>query len=83
MCSYITERIAVSGGGKGPAGWGRITHATVYYDHPYFSPEEHTLNVDFVNEAAGAGSRIAVELNAESARLLAERILSTLAAAGG
>ena len=28
------------------AGWFALTHATVYFDHPYHSPYEHTLNID-------------------------------------
>jgi hypothetical protein len=39
------------------------------------------LNIDFVNEAQGAGARIAVELNEQSARTLVEAILAVLAQA--
>jgi hypothetical protein len=40
----------------------------VSYDHPYDLPLEHALNIDFVNEAAGPGARVAVELSVEAAR---------------
>jgi Family of unknown function (DUF6295) len=80
MCSYVTEKADVSGSGKGPDGWFPLSHATVYLDHPYYSPLEHTLNIDFINEAAGPGARVAVELSPESARELVARIQSVLQA---
>lgn len=79
MCSYITEQIALTGSAKGAAGWMAVDTATIYFDHPYFSALDHTLNIDFVNAAAGAPVRVAVELSAESARELAEKILAALA----
>jgi hypothetical protein len=82
MCSYKTEKIAVSGSGKGANGWFRLSHAVTYFDHPYHSPYAHTLNVDFVNEAAGPGARVAVELTEESARALIGSIEAALSAIG-
>jgi hypothetical protein len=81
MCTYLTEKIGVSGSGKGAAGWMTLTDATVYFDHPQHSPAEHTLNIDFLNPAGGPSARIAVELTAESARALAKAIETTLEAA--
>src|SRR5579864_8882640 len=63
MCSYVTEKTAVEGSGKGPDGWFELSHASVYLDHPYFTPLEHTLNIDFIREDAGAQARVAVELS--------------------
>jgi len=80
MCSYITEKAAMSGSGKGPDGWFQLSHATVYLDHPYFTPLEHTLNIDFIDEAAGPSARVAVELSPDSARELVARIQAVLAA---
>jgi hypothetical protein len=82
MCTYETAHLEVAGSGKGPAGWFRVTNATVYFDHPFHAPAEHTLNVDFVNPGLGPSARVAVELEASSARTLAEAILSTLARQG-
>ena len=79
MCSYITEQLAVEGSVKGPIGWMRVDTATVYYDHPYHAPLDHTLNIDFVNAADGAPARVALELSAESARELVRSILTALA----
>jgi hypothetical protein len=80
MCSYVTEKAAVSGSGKGPDGWFRLSHATVYLDHPYFTPLEHTLNIDFIDQSAGPSARVAVELSPESAWELVARIQSVLGA---
>ena len=59
-----------------------LRSATVYFDHPYHAPYEHTLNIDFANEELGPGSRVAVELSAESARELVRCIEAALPAAG-
>jgi hypothetical protein len=53
--------------------------ANVYFDHPFHAPLEHSLNIDFVNEADGSPTRVAVEISAESAKLLVEKILAALA----
>jgi hypothetical protein len=79
MCSYITLKTMVTGSGKGPRGWFPLSHASVYFDHPYHTPLEHTLNIDFIDESAGAEARVAVELSPESARKLVESIQSALA----
>jgi hypothetical protein len=55
----------------------------VSYDHPEALALEHAFNIDFVNEAAGPGARVAVELTRDSARALAESILRTLDASEG
>lgn len=81
MCSYVTERTEVMGSGKGPEGWFRLSHATVYYDHPFHTPLEHSLNIDFVDDAAGPSARVAVELSPASARELVRCIEAALAGA--
>ncbi len=81
MCTYLTERIEVTGSGKGATGWFALSDATVYLDHPQHASAEHTLNIDFSNPGQGPGARVAVELTAESARALAGAIEVTLASA--
>jgi hypothetical protein len=81
MCTYLTERIGVEGSGKGAHGWFRLTEATVYVDHPQHAPQEHTLNIDFLNPAAGPAARVAVELTEEAALALADAIRAALASA--
>ena len=81
MCTYLTEKIEISGSGKGPQGWFHLSDATVYFDHPVHAPAGHTLNIDFLNPAQGASARVAVELTAGSARALANAILASLASA--
>ncbi len=78
MCTYNTERVEISGSGKGASGWFSLTDATVYFDHPVHAMAEHTLNIDFLNPAKGPSARVAVELTAESARALAAAIEAAL-----
>ena len=82
MCTYVIQRSEISGSGKGTPGWIPVTEARVYYDHPYHMSADHTLNIDFVNEAQGIGARVAVELTAESARALVDNILAALEEGG-
>lgn len=82
MCTYLTSTAALEGASKGAQGWFRLTSAMAYFDHPYHSPHEHTLNIDFLNEDDGPAARVAVELTAESARALVRCIEEALAAAG-
>jgi hypothetical protein len=79
MCTYATERIAVSGSGKGRDGWFRLTNANVYYDHPVHALADHTLNIDFTAPALGPTARVAVELDAESAEQLVAAVQRALA----
>jgi len=79
MCSWITEKATISGHGKGVADWLPLTTANVYYDHPASAPLDHALIIDFVNEAAGPGARVSVELSAQSAQDLLRAIQAALA----
>ena len=78
MCSYILEKIRLFGSAKGGDAWRRVDTAHVYFDHPFDAPLDHALSIDFLNEAAGARERVAVELSAESARALAHAILAAV-----
>jgi Family of unknown function (DUF6295) len=78
MCSYIVEKAALIGSAKGRKGWMRIDTANVYFDHPYYSTLDHVLAIDFTNEGEGGRDRVAVELSADSARALVDRILGAL-----
>src|SRR6476660_9497695 len=58
MCTYLTEKIAVDGSGKGAKGWFSVSEATVYVAHPVHAPYGHTVNIDMLNPALGpAASR--------------------------
>ena len=81
MCTMISQQAPVAGSGKGPDGWFPVRQASVSYDHPFNVPLEYALNIDFVNEALGPGARVAVELDAASARALVETIQAVLARA--
>jgi hypothetical protein len=78
MCTMIAERAKISGSAKGPRGWFQLDRANVTYDHPFNLSIEHSLNIDFVNESLGPDSRIAVELDPESARALVNAIEDAL-----
>ena len=80
MCTMIVRQITIEGSGKGPAGWFELRQANVSYDHPFHAPQEHALNIDFVNESDGPGARVAVELTADAARALAARTTRPVAA---
>ena len=78
MCSYIVESAELIGSAKGPRGWMRVNAANVYYDHPYHAPLDHALTIDFLAPTGAIGDRVAVELSAESAWSLVEKILTAL-----
>ncbi len=82
MCSYVTVPADVDGSAKGPDGWFSVTSASVYFDHPYHAPFDHTLNIDFTDPSRGPGARVALELTAASARELVRCIEAALQAAG-
>lgn len=81
MCTYLTEKIAVVGSGKGATGWFAGTEAIVYVDHPVHAPFGHTVNIDVLNPALGPSARVALELTEETARALAAAIEQALASA--
>lgn len=81
MCTMIVKKVDVEGSGKGMTGWFKVNQANVSYDHPYHTPMEHALNIDFVNEELGPGARVAVELTEQGAKGLVEAILDVLSEA--
>ena len=85
MCTMIVEKIKIEGSGTGVSGWFNLEQANVSFDHPFNTPLEHALNIDFVNESMGPSARVAVELSESAARELVKTILAVLdqAEAGG
>lgn len=81
MCTYLTEKIAVDGSGKGATGWFAGTEAIVYVDHPVHAQFGHTVNIDALNPALGPSARVALELTEETALALAAAIQRALASA--
>ena len=81
MCTMIAHQVKIEGRGKSGPEWFEVREANVSYDHPYDLPLEHALNIDFVNEALGPGTRVAVELSVEAARQLVKTIEAVLAQA--
>lgn len=81
MCTYLTEKIAVDGSGKGAKGWFGASEATVYVDHPVHARYGHTVNIDVLNPALGPSARVALELTEETALALADAIHAAIASA--
>jgi imidazoleglycerol phosphate dehydratase HisB len=79
MCTYATVKTEIDGSAKGPGSkWFHVTDGVVYFDHPVHALAEHTLNIDFSCPADGPAARVAVELTADSARLLIAAIQQAL-----
>jgi hypothetical protein len=79
VCTYLTSTASLAGSALGENGWFALGQAVVYFDHPQEAAAEHALCIDF-RPAGGADAsrRVAVELDAASARTLAAQILATL-----
>ncbi|HUX03512.1 MAG TPA: DUF6295 family protein [Acidimicrobiales bacterium] len=78
MCTYNTEVLEISASAKGATGWFPATTASVYFDHPVHYAAGHALIIDVLNSSRGPSARAAIEMDAVSARQLAETILRTL-----
>ncbi|RJQ11506.1 MAG: hypothetical protein C4558_03235 [Dehalococcoidia bacterium] len=76
MCTNIVEQTPVTGAGKGEHGWFKVKTAMVSYDHPVQLADEHALNIDFLSDTVS--ERIAVEMDAASARALVATITEAL-----
>lgn len=81
MCTYQTERLSVTGSAKTANGWTSVTSASVYVDHPVHFGAGHAVLIDVMNLERGPAARVALELDATSARELAEAIQRALASA--
>jgi hypothetical protein len=80
MCTNLTLTTSVSGSGLGSDGWFELDQAVVYFDHPQDALVDHALCIDVrgPSSACDASTRVAIELDAASARRLAQTILATL-----
>ena len=81
MCTMIAQQIKIRGDGKSGSSWFKVDTASVSYDHPFEMPLEYALNLDFTSKSGGPGGRVAVELDASSARALVEAIQGVMAQA--
>lgn len=75
---YLTQTTQVRGSGWSAGDWIQLRRAVVSFDHPLHAPLDHALCIDFRAGNGDPSSRVAVELDPESARRLAETILATL-----
>ncbi len=85
MCTMIAQQFRINGSGKAGSGWFKVDQASVSYDHPFDMPLEYSLNLDFTSQSGLPGARVAVELDAASARTLVDAIQEVMrqAQAGG
>ncbi|MFP5328374.1 MAG: DUF6295 family protein [Acidimicrobiia bacterium] len=74
MCTEVTNTVVVKGSAVVDGEWAGVDRAVVYYDHPQSVSADHALCIDLWSGT----SRVAVELDAASARSLAAAILTTL-----
>jgi hypothetical protein len=81
MCTSIVEIVESSGAGKTGDGWIDLTHAVVSYDHPHHALLEEAITIDFVNSELPPGSRVAVELTLDAAKLLSAALQKAIAQA--
>ena len=78
MCTYLTRTTETVGSGLVGNDWIGLGQTVVYFDHPVDAPVDHALCIDFRGAAGSPSERVAVELDAASARRLAETILEVL-----
>lgn len=81
MCTLITSKIGVHGGGKGAQGWFIVKEAIVGYDHTTFMQNEHALLLDFVNPDLDPGARVGLELDIASGKALVAQLQAAIEAA--
>jgi hypothetical protein len=76
MCTYLTHTTDLAGSALRSDGedWFALERAVIAFDHPQDALVEHALCLDL----RGGSARVAVELDAASARRLAESILAVL-----
>jgi Family of unknown function (DUF6295) len=78
VCTYQNERVVLKASAKGGGEWFAATDANVYFDHPVHFCAGHALMIDVLNPSRGAACRVALEMDATSARDLALAILRAL-----
>lgn len=76
MCTYLTHTAELTGHATSDGDWIEIRRAVVSFDHPERAPLEHAVCIDL--RTGDPSSRVALELDAESARRLAHAILAAI-----
>jgi len=78
MCTNIVENAGIEGWGRVSENWTVVKHVSVSFDHPFHSPLEYALNIDFTNATDNGTVRIPIELSPESAETLVKLIQTAL-----
>ena len=74
MCTSIVEITQASGMAKREDTWFDLSHAVVAYDHARHAMLDDCITIDFINDKLDAGSRAAVELTLETAKVLRDAL---------
>lgn len=74
MCSYVSHDVDVDGYADSL----RVRRIVVALEHPRFVNTEHAVCLDLRADNGDPAARVSVELDAESAKRLAEAILETV-----
>lgn len=76
MCTYLSQTTPLTGSAlRADDDWFVLDRAVIAFDHPQEALLEHALCLDL---RSAVGERLAVELDADSARRLAQTILAVL-----
>ena len=79
MCEFgQVTKVSLVGSGKSQVGWFRLEDAQVYHVHFYKASVNEGVVVDVLNVRGGGGVHVSLELDNDSARKLAQAILSTV-----
>lgn len=70
MCTGFSNSATINAVGKRNVDWFNVTRATVGYDHSSHSHNEHSLLLDFTNYDLGTASRIALEMDIASGKVV-------------
>ncbi|MFL2664778.1 MAG: DUF6295 family protein [Dehalococcoidia bacterium] len=74
MCTMIAEKAKINASGKKDNLQIALDSCDVYYDHPDHVDGEHAIILSFNNEKNPISSRITLELTADSAIKIMEKI---------
>lgn len=74
MCTNIARTTSIAGSAKIASGWIKVSELTMSFDHAGHLWVDHALRMDFVDGRGDNGGRVAIELDLQSARAMAERL---------
>ena len=76
----LSEKLPIIGSGKGPRGWFYLDLATMHTFESSKSSADRSLVIEFLNQKADNTDSLSVEINAQGAGDIAEKIKAALEA---